>query len=225
MKKFLALLLVLVLTFSLAACGKKNDETGTEPYHVKLQMSTLMIVPALSATQVVQDAINDYLKNTLGITAWDLELEIVSIGDYFTTVPMELAGGEGADVIQVFDMASFVDQGYIVPLDAYLGKELKPTVDLIGNILGSGQMATGTYMIPRYYGTVLDWKFIYNKEMGDAAGVDVSKATDLDTLGPVLAELKEAYPDEHFLVYLSFPYMSFPYHTPSFRWVRSNWLA
>ena len=93
------------------------------------------------------------------------------------------------------------ENGYIIPLDKYLDKELKPTVDLIGNIIGSGKVNGQMYMIPRYFGTVLDWKFIYNKALVDAAGVDVTKAKDIDSLGDVLAELKQAYPDEHFLVY------------------------
>ena len=62
-------------------------------------------------------------------------------------------------------------------------------------------MSGHTYMMPRYFGTVLDWKFIYNKDLVEKAGVDVTKATDIDSLGDVLAELKKAYPDEHFLVY------------------------
>ena len=221
MKKILALVLAMCMVLALCACGQQAApaaapaaegpaaaaeapaaaDPAKEPYHVKLSMSTLMVVPAVEATQSVADAINDYLKNTLGETDYVIDLEIVSIADYFTTIPMELAGGEGSDIVQVFDMANFVDQGYIVSLDPYLDNELKPTVDLIGNVIGSGVMGGSIYMMPRYYGTVLDWKFIFDKDMADAAGIDCYKATDMDSLEGVLAELKAAYPDEHFLVY------------------------
>ena len=195
MKKFLTLLLTVLLTLSLFGCSKQEQSGEDEPIHIKLEMSTLFVVPALEATKNVENQLNDYLRNTLHEN-FVVDLVITSINDYFTTVPMELAGGEGApDVIQIFGMASNVDQGYIIELDPYLDTDLKPTLDLIGNIAGAGKMAGHTYMIPRFFGTVLDWKWLYNKEMVEAAGVDLSGITDIESLEPVLAELKKAYPD------------------------------
>ena len=200
-KLFVLLIALLMLLGPVAGCSKPADE-GEKKSVITLDMSTLFIVPNLEATQKVEDQLNDYLTNTLHET-FTVHLKITAISDYFQKIPMELASGgdDAPDVVQVFGMADWVNNGYILPLDDYLGKELKPTVDLIGNIIGSGKMAGHTYMIPRYFGTVLDWKFIYNKELVDKAGVDVSKATNIDTLGDVLAELKAAYPEEHFLVY------------------------
>ena len=204
MKKLLVLLCSAFLVLSApAGCSSKPAETKDQPSEITLDMSTLFIVPSLEATKTVEDAINDYLKNELHEEGYVIRLKITAIGDYFQKIPMELASGgdEAPDLVQVFSMADWVNQGYIIPLDDYLDNELKPTVDLIGNIIGSGKMAGHTYMMPRYFGTVLDWKFIYNKALVEDAGVDVTKATDLDSLEGVLAELKEAYPNEHFLVY------------------------
>ncbi len=204
MKKILVLLLTLLLSLSMIGCTKSGNEGGEtgEPDVLTFELSTLFIVPALEATQTVENVINDYLTKDLGKN-YKIHLKITSIGDYFTTVPMELAGGgdDAPDVVQVFNMADWVNQGYIIALDDYLNKELKGTVDLIGNIIGSGKMAGHMYMIPRYFGTVLDWKFIYNKTLVENAGVDLSTVKDIDSLTPVLAELKKAYPDEHFIVY------------------------
>ncbi len=227
-KKFLATVLSLVLAGTLlAGCGSSSDggagteassdstgsdtasaatETTTtngEPSVITLDMSTLFIVPSLEATQTVEDVINDYLKNTLHEENYTIHLKITAIADYLQKIPMELASGgdEAPDIVQVFSLSDWANQGYIIPLDDYTDNELKPTLDMIGNIVGSGKLSGHLYMVPRYFGTVLDWKFIYNKELVDASGVDVSKATDIDSLGDVLAELKEAYPDEHFLVY------------------------
>ena len=204
MKKLFVLLLSVLLVCSVfTGCTKKEEGGTTEPSVITLDMSTLFIVPNLDATQKVEDTINDYLKNTLHEEGYKIHLKITSIGDYLQKIPMELASGgdDTPDIVQVFSLASWVENGYIISLDKYLDKELKPTVDLIGNIIGSGRVAGHMYMIPRYFGTVLDWKFIYNKTDVEAAGVDVSKATSLYKLGDVLAELKTAYPDKHFLVY------------------------
>ena len=204
MKKILALILALVMVMGLAACGSKTDgdkKGSGDPYHVKLSMATLMTVPSLDATKKVEDDINAYLKDKLGITDFVLDLTIISIADYFTTVPMELAAKQGPDLVMLFDsMPSYVDSGYIVPLDPYLDNELKGTVDLIGNLLENGKIDGSVYMIPRYFGTVLDWKFIYNKDLADGV-YDMSQVKSLNDLDGALAALKTAYPDEHFLVY------------------------
>ncbi len=205
MKKLLVILVTLLMMFSVTACssGGGGNADSDAPSVITIDMSTLFIVPALEATQKVEDQINDYLLNTLGETDYKIKLRITAIGDYLTSIPMELAGGgEGSvDIVQVFDVAGWSDNGYIIPLDPYLENELKPTYDMIKPIMGNGRVGGQTFMMPRYFGTVLDWKWIYNKDLVDAAGIDVSKITDIDTLGDALAELKTVYPDEHFLVY------------------------
>ncbi len=197
MKKILALALALVMVLSLGTVSTKADDVT----HVKLEMATLMTVPSVEATKTVENVINNYLANTLGITDYVLDLTIVPIADLFTVVPMELAGGDGPDLVMMYDnMPSFVDQGYLIPLDEFLDNELKPTADKIGSIMNNGKIAGSVYMIPRYFGTVLDWKFIYNNDLVEGK-YDMSKVHDLDSLEECLAALKEAYPDEHFLTY------------------------
>lgn len=223
MKKALALLLALVMVLALCACGGSggaqtasgggstsgggastsgggSTSGGAEPYHVKLELCSLSTVPSLEATKSVEDVINDYIKNTLKTDEFVLDLSVINISDFFTTIPMELAAGEGPDLVMCFDLAGYVSNGYIIPLDPYLDNELKPTVDLIGNIINSGKLNGSVYMIPRYFGTVLDWKFIYDKDLVDGK-YDMSKVKSLNDLDDCLAALKKAYPDEHFLVY------------------------
>ncbi|MBQ4254055.1 MAG: ABC transporter substrate-binding protein [Erysipelotrichaceae bacterium] len=202
-KLFVLLITVLLALTALSGCEKKPEPEKKDPSVIRLDMSTLWTPPNLEDVQKVEDAINKYLKETLHEEGYVLDLVITSIGEYLQKIPMELASGadDTADIVQVFGMAQWVENGYLQNLDPYIDKELKPSMDLIGNIAGSGKLDGHYYMIPRFFGTVLDWKFIYNKEMVDAAGVDVTRAHDLDSLGDVLADLKKAYPDEYFLVY------------------------
>ena len=214
MKKIMALVITLAFVLmTVSGCTKDSGNggsdsanggsSGKEPSVITLDMSTLSIVPSLEATQKVEDVINDYLKNTLHEEGYKLHLKITSIGDYLQKIPMELASGgdEAPDIVQVFSLSDWANQGYIISLDDYMGNELKPTLDMIGNIVGSGKMSGHLYMVPRYFGTVLDWKFIYDKAFVDGSGVDISKVKDIDSLGDVLAELKAKYPSERFLVY------------------------
>ena len=164
MKKLLTLLLALLMCFSLAGCGSQEEQTSTEKSTLTFEISTLFIVPDLTATQNVQDEMNRYLAE-IGKN-YEIKLKVTSIGDYLTTVPMELAGGgeDCPDIVQVFNLASDVENGYYVNLDEYLDKELADTKALIGDVIGSGKVNGSYYMIPRFFGTVLDWKWVYNKE-------------------------------------------------------------
>ena len=231
MKKILALILALAMILSLAACGAapKADApaanapaanapaadapaASNEVYTVKFALITLAVVPNLDAIQVVEDEINRHLAAS-GETRYVLDLSVVNVADYFTNIPMELAAGQGPDLVMMLDtMPTYVDNGYVIPLDPYMDNELKETADLIGPILNSGKINGSVYMIPRYYGTVLDWKFIYNNDLADGV-YDMSKVNDMASLEPALAALKEKNPDEHFLVYSDqFP-MIFSYET------------
>ena len=206
MKKLFTILVTLLMVFSLAGCGSKEEtKTGeqTEPVTLTFELSTLFIVPDLANIQIVEDEVNRYLAEDLGETGYKIHLKVTSIGDYLTNVPMELAGGgdDCPDVVQVFTLASDVSNGYLVNLDPYLDNELKGTCDLIGNVIGSGKLNGSIYMVPRYFGTVLDWKWIYNKETIANAGVDVSGVKDLDSLYTTLLELKKADPEDYFIVY------------------------
>ena len=231
MKRILAMILALAMVFSLAACGGNNtdattpgannptsgnnsgDNTGNdEVYTVKFTLITLAVVPNLDAIQAVEDEMNRHLAES-GETRYVLDLSVMAIADYFTNIPMELAAGQGPDLVMMLDtMPTYVDNGYVIPLDPYMDNELKDTAELIGPILNSGKINGSVYMIPRYYGTVLDWKFIYNNDLANGV-YDMSKVTDMESLEPALAALKEAHPDEHFLVYSDQFHMIYSYES------------
>ena len=79
MKKLLTLLLAMLMCFTLVGCGDKQEETTTdEKATLTFEISTLFIVPALEATQAVQDEMNNYLAS-LGKN-YEVKLKVTSIG-------------------------------------------------------------------------------------------------------------------------------------------------
>jgi putative aldouronate transport system substrate-binding protein len=219
-KKIIALILALVMCLGLVSCASSTDDstdgtnnTGStsstnsgssssdEPYRVRLTLATMMTIPAESETQRVEDAINDYIHNTLGISEYELDLELVSISDYTTTVSMALASGEKYDIIMALDLSTFVTNGYMSDLTGYADNELAGALSVLPeNWIRCGTVDGNIYAVPCYKGQVLSWKYIYDEDVyGDVDGIeDVSSLEELDAIMPAL---KAAAPDEYPYVY------------------------
>lgn len=229
MKKLLAILLVLAMVFSLAACGgeaaapeTKGSEaanngnapvdtpnaggdtvpSGSEgPYEVELLMPTMMNIPSNEAIQAVEDAINNHLANDLGITDFKLDLKFQSLMDYETTIGLELASGGKHDIIYAGALNTAVTNGYVLELTDMLENELADTMAVMPeNWILSGMINGKVYAIPRYNGLVGTYKYIFDTGVyGDV--VDWSTVDSLDDLDAVMPKLKAAAPDEFPFVY------------------------
>jgi putative aldouronate transport system substrate-binding protein len=199
MKRFLSILLTLVMcSVLLISVPALADD---EPYAVQLLFPTMQAIPAESEIQLVEDAINDYIKNTLGITDIKLKLVFESLFTYTDTTGMGLASKEEYDIMYTGPLYTAVTNGYLVDLTDMLDKELAPAVAVLPeNWIRAGQIDGKTYAIPCYKGQVLSWKYIYDKDVyGDV--VDWSTIHSLDDLDAVMPKLKEAHPDEYPYVY------------------------
>lgn len=139
MRKVLALLLAVMMIFSLAACGKADDgndsgaktedNEGTskesevtpaetkdtaEITHLILGMMTWTGAPA--DTQKVQDAINAITIDRYGV---EVELQISDASSYKQNMTLALSGGEQVDIITnlFLNYNSMVQQGYLLNLE------------------------------------------------------------------------------------------------------------
>lgn len=199
--KIFSLVICALMTVSMAGCGSSSATGSTstassstdDSYTVKLLYTNLSSTPSEEATQGVEDAINSYL-NEKGY-AFKLDIEFTSVSDYATTIPLSLSSQTEADIVWAQDLSSMVSNGYLIELDQYLDNELKDTSALVGDWIKNGQINGKTYSIPNYKGLSLAWKYIYNKDMVDAVGYDMSTVTDFESLKPLFAAIKEKYPD------------------------------
>lgn len=221
MKKALAILMVLAMLVSMAACSSNGEQKATEkateannapaatnaaattdePYAVQLLLPTMMTIPAEDDVQAVEDAINNYMRDTLGITEFKLDLVLGSLFDYTTTINMQLAGAQKMDLLYTGPLNTAVSNGYLVDLTPYLDNELAGAVDVLPEgWLNCGAVSGTVYAIPCYKGQVLSWKYIYDKSMVDGV-YDMSQVKSVDDLDAMLAAVKEAHPEEHMMVY------------------------
>ena len=220
MKKLLAVLLASLMVFGLVACSNSGDgkvtptsnpsskpnettnpgSSNEEPYAVQLYFPTMMTIPSAEAIKDVENAINDHIKNNLGITDIKLDLQFGHLADYSTTANMQLASGEKMDIYLALPLNTAVANGYLLPLNDYLDNELKGAAEIVKDWLPCGTIDGTIYAIPCYKGQVLSWKYIYDKAYVDGV-YDMSKVKSVDDLDAALAALKAAHPNERFMVY------------------------
>ncbi|MCH4207591.1 MAG: ABC transporter substrate-binding protein [Solobacterium sp.] len=176
-----------------ATSTSSSSSASGSGYTVKLCYTNLASTPSEEATKGVEDAINSYLAEK-GYD-FNLDIQFTSISDYQTTIPLSLSSSTEADIVWAQDLTSMVSNGYLIDLTPYLDNELKDANALLGDWVKNGQINGTTYAIPNYKGLSLSWKYIYNKDMVDAVGYDMSTVTDFESLKPLFAAIKEKYPD------------------------------
>ena len=108
----------------------------------------------------------------------DIKVELEAVPqEYGTKLLANMAAGTGPDVYQVGDgdVAKFVDQGIVEPLDPYIsgdnGFDLNTT--FFPAVAAFGQIGGQTYLLTKDFSPLV---LYYNKDMFDAAGVDYPTA-------------------------------------------------
>lgn len=214
MKKLVAAFLSMAMLVSmLAGCGAASSDTqdtqdstaqstaGTGDVPVlKVTFPTLYNVPSTERQQEVSGVINDYLDEN-GYE-FHVSLEIVGPGDYATQSAMALAAGEEIDVFMPFDgtanaVPNMVSNGYLLELDEYLDEELKDTLAILElqKLLPFGRSGGKTYAIPAAKGFTLAYCFLYNKDIAEELGIDMSQVDSLEDLGGIFEQVKAGRPD------------------------------
>lgn len=197
MRKLLLALLTISLLLSMTVFTSAEQ---AEVYTVRLGFPTMQPIPDEAEIQRVEAAINDHIKNTLGINDLALNIDFVSLFDYATSMNMALASGESWDIIFTLgDLTTAVQNGYFTDLTPYIDNELAGAKEVILDWIDCGTVNGTVYAIPCYKGQVLSWKYVYDKAYADA--YDMSKVHDLATLEEAFAALKAKYPEERFEVY------------------------
>lgn len=204
MKKFLALVLALVLAFTLVACSggdsstpapanstpandapadAGNDAAGAsdlEPVTLRIWFHGSNVTP--EASEKVMAEVNAYLKDKINVT---LEPIWGTWGDFPTTVPTALAGGDDVDIYFTCNWSEdeynqYARDGYWVKLDDLLPTYGADLLDIIpDNIweccVTNGIDGSGIYAVPALKDTASQYCWDLNGTLAAELGYDVDE--------------------------------------------------
>lgn len=122
----------------------------------------------------------------------EVKVEVVPWGDYWTQLPLDISSGEMADIFWVnsSNFALYADNGNLMNITKEIGEDHEEWQQSVVDLYTRNNSLWG---VPQIWDSIA---LFYNKDMVEAAGVDVShlKWGEDDTLLPALQKLTK---DEH----------------------------
>ncbi len=223
MKRFLAVVLTLVMVLSLAACGGTGGNGGSEKGSLSAKSTvgdslapagksddgqnsnddgetTKLILYMASAgnmedAPLVAEKVNAYIKPLINA---EISLNYVNMGSYSEQVGLMMRSGETIDLLFSLetDARNYIRQEAVLPLDDLLATYGSGIIEQIGkDNLEAARVNGSIYSLPTLKDMAISRMFVYNREMAEAAGVDFSNVKTIEDLTDIFAKVKEVYPD------------------------------
>ena len=157
MKKIIALLLVLVMVLSLAACGSKADE--------KVELN---VIAAQYGTQTA-DWWAGFEKDFEAANGnIDLVVDVVSWNDIYTVVNTRISNNDAPDILNIDVFADYQADGLLLPAEDYVSDETY--AKFFPSFLAESVVDDVVWAVPDLASARA---LYYNKDILDAAGVAV----------------------------------------------------
>ena len=220
MKKIIALLLALVMAFSLVACNTPgNDDTpgndATQPsvdsgdlFKEHVTLKYIFVDPTgiseYADWQRIVDAVNVITKEKINAT---IEIEVIPLGEFNDKMAMKYVGGEEFDVVFTGawnNYANAVGQGAFAELTPeMLQTYAADTMAVLNASSWEALTIDGKiYGVPLQQIWVRQMAVRFNVDKAKSYGFDYTKVKDLADIEPYLQTLKQA--GEEFIFYAPF---------------------
>ena len=174
MKKFLALLLALVMALSLVACGQKAApaEEGAEQAGDEITLDVIIcqygpntqdwfLGTGMNGTNFVDkfEAENPGVK---------LNLEVVSWNDVYSVVDTRIASNQAPDILNIDVFANYANEGLLLPVSDYCPDELYK--DFFPSFIDQSVIDGTVWAVPDLASARA---LYYNVDMFDEMGIEV----------------------------------------------------
>jgi len=213
MKKWLALMLCLIMLVSMAACGSDSasnssaegnpggDASSSDDVTSPLPSETVTLrLVSLSGgdvpdQEIVFDAVNELLLNDLNM---QLDITFIDFGSWQQQTNMLLASGDDVDIMLLFGtpLSTYVTNGQVIPLDdlyEQYGQDISTV--FAEQYIDCGRINDVLYGITTSRDLANIFGFWMRKDLCDQYGIDPDSLTDLDKLEEALYIIKENEPD------------------------------
>ncbi|GMQ64574.1 ABC transporter substrate-binding protein [Vallitalea maricola] len=209
MKKIVTIMLVIILTLSMTACGKKVDtkesnapsgqsneqtkDSGTEGEELEHVTIKLTYPGSPQKDEVmVEEAINEYLKDKINAS---IDLDPIEWSAYLEKTNLMMATGDELDMLFTaswYEYYTNVSKKAFVPLNDLIDTYAPKTKELLHPALFEGPKVNNElYALPTNKEIASARGLFFRKDLVDKYNFDISKIKSMDDFEPILEPMLE----------------------------------
>lgn len=148
-------------------------------------------------SQMVLDEMNKYTKDKIGV---EVDVKYVDWGEWSQKISTIINSGEAYDIM--FTDSAFysntVNLGGFADITDVIDSQGPKLKELIPDIVWSGvTIKDRIYAIPTYKDSSQVQSYVFDKEIVDSLGIDVTTVKELKDLDPILRKMKENIPADY----------------------------
>lgn len=151
--------------------------------------------------KLVNDAINEYTKEKLNVT---VTYKYASWGDYGKKLSNIVQSGEEYDIAfgsSIGGYGELANKGYFAALDDLLPTVTPALYEFIPEELWRGVTANNQiFGVPAFKDSAQAQYWVWDKELAEKLGIDITKINTLEDLEPALRKIKENDPTKYPLI-------------------------
>ncbi len=196
--------------------SEQSASTG-EPTKVVFAMKSFNVIPDTENVKRVQDYFNEYVADTYPEANVAIEWKLYGPADYDQKINLMMQGGEQLDIFIPANIATSIANNQLAPITEALNNSGQELMAIIKEYCGDNAFEAVTQdgeimAVPANKNMCLTPLLQYDTEMLAATGYTYDDITDLESLTPIFAKLKELYPDVYPFVSTDLKNQNLPYY-------------
>lgn len=202
MKKLISLVTAGMLAMSLAACGSSGSgsaaaggsSASSEPTTVTVYCMSFNNIPEDSEVTRIENLMNDYLAKTYPDDNIAIDIKLFGPAEYTQKVQLAMQSGDKIDAFFERALANDVASDMLAPMNDLLekyGQEVtaKLKEDFDENPYTATTINGTIYAVPANKGMALNGNLIWDDDIAQAAGVDMSTVNSIEDLEAVFEQV------------------------------------
>lgn len=202
MKKLISLVTAGMLAMSLAACGSSGSgsaaaggsSASSEPTTVTVYCMSFNNIPEDSEVTRIENLMNDYLAKTYPDDNIAIDIKLFGPAEYTQKVQLAMQSGDKIDAFFERALVNDVASDMLAPMNDLLekyGQEVtaKLKEDFDENPYTATTINGTIYAVPANKGMALNGNLIWDDDIAQAAGVDMSTVNSIEDLEAVFEQV------------------------------------